>query len=297
MLSERPYMRDDYPREKTSLVTWILAAIFGAFVLELVLFSQWFDASSQMVNGLALTISGLKAGHVWTFATYWLLHSTSNLFHVATVLGGLYALSRGLEPQLGARRVLGVFAASLLLGGLIWTAVNWQNGGMLMGGTAGLYGLLALYAALQPNREFSFLLFFFFPVTFKPKHLAVGLFAFDLLAFAYFDVLGNRAPFAYASSAHLGGMMAGWIYYRYFHHRLRGKLRPSAGPAAPEWMEQSAVDAEPSPTTRPSEPTNRAELRAELDRILDKINSHGFGALTSDEKRRLDQAKNLLSRR
>jgi len=33
-----------------------------------------------------------------------------------------------------------------------------------------------------------------------------------------------------------------------------------------------------------------------VDRILDKINSHGFGALTVAEKRVLDEAKDLLSR-
>ena len=36
--------------------------------------------------------------------------------------------------------------------------------------------------------------------------------------------------------------------------------------------------------------------QAEVDRILDKINSHGFGALTPEEKRILDDAKDLLSR-
>jgi hypothetical protein len=40
-----------------------------------------------------------------------------------------------------------------------------------------------------------------------------------------------------------------------------------------------------------------ADLRLEVDRILDKINSEGFGALTDDEKRLLDEAKDLLSRR
>ena len=39
------------------------------------------------------------------------------------------------------------------------------------------------------------------------------------------------------------------------------------------------------------------DLRAEVDRILDKINSQGFGALTAEEKRMLDEAKDLLSRR
>jgi hypothetical protein len=33
-----------------------------------------------------------------------------------------------------------------------------------------------------------------------------------------------------------------------------------------------------------------------VDRILDKINSDGFGALTEAEKRLLDEAKDLLSR-
>jgi hypothetical protein len=43
--------------------------------------------------------------------------------------------------------------------------------------------------------------------------------------------------------------------------------------------------------------TRREDLRAEVDRILDKINSDGFGALTADEKRLLDDARDLLSRR
>mgnify|MGYP006139679347 CR=1 FL=1 len=36
--------------------------------------------------------------------------------------------------------------------------------------------------------------------------------------------------------------------------------------------------------------------RTEVDRILDKINSQGFASLTPDEKRVLDDAKDLLSR-
>ena len=35
-------------------------------------------------------------------------------------------------------------------------------------------------------------------------------------------------------------------------------------------------------------------LRAEVDRILDKINEQGFGALTEEEKRTLDRAKEDL---
>jgi hypothetical protein len=42
--------------------------------------------------------------------------------------------------------------------------------------------------------------------------------------------------------------------------------------------------------------SNRAALRQEVDRILDKITQEGFGALTDEERSILDQAKDLLSK-
>lgn len=302
MLADRPYMRDDYPKEKTSVLTWLLCAIFGAFILEYVLFSSSSASQIQIINDVALTIRGLSQWHVWTFATYWLLHDASNLLHVVSVLLALYALGRELTPLLGNRRVVSVFAGSILLGGLVWAAVNWRTGGTLMGATAGVYGLLALYAALYPNREFSFLVFFFFPVTLKPKHLAITLLGVDLLILAVYEFPHARLPFSYAPSAHLGGMLAGWIYFRYIYQPDWALFRPRTELELPKWMKRgpkSALPAKPpAPPPRSETMTSdRATLRAEVDRILDKINSHGFGSLSADEKRLLDEAKDLLSRR
>ncbi len=36
MLSDRTYMRDNYPRERTSVLAWLISAIVAAFVLQLV---------------------------------------------------------------------------------------------------------------------------------------------------------------------------------------------------------------------------------------------------------------------
>jgi hypothetical protein len=55
---------------------------------------------------------------------------------------------------------------------------------------------------------------------------------------------------------------------------------------------------------RPLQPTgytvnthgSKDHLQKEVDRILDKINDHGFGSLTMEEKRTLDQAKDVLKR-
>jgi hypothetical protein len=68
----------------------------------------------------------------------------------------------------------------------------------------------------------------------------------------------------------------------------------------PPWLKRSSkppITPPPAHTPAPRRaPNDRAGVRAEVDRILDKINSHGFGALTVDEKRVLDEAKDLLSR-
>jgi hypothetical protein len=42
--------------------------------------------------------------------------------------------------------------------------------------------------------------------------------------------------------------------------------------------------------------SNQQSLQAEVDRILDKINEKGFGALSQDEKNTLDKAKGLLNK-
>ena len=42
---------------------------------------------------------------------------------------------------------------------------------------------------------------------------------------------------------------------------------------------------------------DRGHLRAEVDRILDKINSDGFPSLSAEEKRILDEARDVITRR
>ena len=42
--------------------------------------------------------------------------------------------------------------------------------------------------------------------------------------------------------------------------------------------------------------SDQQDLQGEVDRILDKINENGFGALTQEEKNILEKAKGLLNR-
>lgn len=296
MLSDRPYMRDDYPRDKTSVVTWLISATVAAFVLQFV-FLRWFD-SMALEQVLALTVAQAQAGKVWTLVTYSLLHSTGNLLHIVANLLGLYFLGRVLEPMLGSRRFAWFYAGAVVTGAVLWLATHWSDGlGSAIGASAGVAGLFVVFACFYPNQPMTFLLFFVLPVTLKPKYVAAALLVIELLGFFFYEIMGAVSPFgsAIAHSAHLGGMLAGWIYYRYVHQSSWQLPAARSDIELPRWFRKNAKTA--VVTATPPEAPRREDLRAEVDRILDKINSHGFGSLTPDEKRLLDEARDLLSRR
>ncbi len=294
MLTERTYMRDNYPRERASVLAWLISAMVAAFVLQLV-FERILEMPGAMEHYFGLSGPGLRAGRVWSLATYGLLHDTRNLLHIVGNLLGLYFLGRSLMPLLGSTRFLGLFAGMVVAGGAAWAAVNWQTGGTVVGASAGVVGLFIVFACFYPNQPVTLLLFFIIPVTLKPKWVALGLVLTDLAGFVFYEVLHVPSPFGFAHSAHLGGMAAGWIYYRYLHDLQWELPMRRADIELPKWMKKSAKSSAPAAfSVNVSSP---GDLRAEVDRILDKINSQGFGALSAEEKRVLDEAKDLLSRR
>lgn len=301
MLSDRHYMRDSYEPARSggsSVMTWLLSGIIAGFVLQNV-FLRWFNAGSFFDGYFALSPYAVATGKVWTLLTYGFLHDPRNLLHILANVLAIYFLGRELIPVLGARRFLGAYASMLLTGGLLWLAANWHTPGIVLGASAAACGLLIIYAGFYPNRPITFLLFFILPVTLKPKHVAITLLLLDLAGFAFYEVLGAASPFGVAHSAHLGGMLAGWVYFRYVHDRAWPDTWRLSWPRRRSRAGSRAVEAD-FPAEAPDEsnlPTSSRNLRAEVDRILDKINSEGFGALTPEEKRLLDNAKDLLSRR
>ncbi|NBR10598.1 MAG: hypothetical protein EBT98_13305, partial [Opitutaceae bacterium] len=107
-----------------------------------------------------------------------------------------------------------------------------------------------------------------------------------------YEILGAFAPIDFSPSAHLGSMAIGWLYYNSIHARpawMRNSLL-----ARPTWLGGRKLPTKaaqtPSKIDRGPQP-----LGPEVDRILDKINHRGFGALTAQEKKTLDEAKNVLN--
>jgi membrane associated rhomboid family serine protease len=297
MLSDRQYMRDRDPRGSVSMLTWVIVLIVASFVAELVCLN-WIGTieARRLVASLELTPESLRSGHVWTLFTYGLLHQPNSILHVLGNVLAIFFFGRAVLPRLGSQRFVGFCVAAILVGGLAWLGANWSTPAALIGASALAVALLVLFACFNPDEPISLLLFFVLPVSVRPKYLAWFVVGLDGLGLLFYELPQHVSPLNAAHSAHLGGALAAWVYARYLHHRDLPDRAMAAAIGLPTWFRKNrrAAPVRPVSSVRHSSAT---ELRVEVDRILDKINSDGFSALTPAEKRVLDEAKDILSRR
>ncbi len=297
MISDRHYMRETNPARELAPLLWLIGGLVAAFVLQRVAdsFAPGFTA-----RWLALTPEGIVRGRIWTLATYGLLHEPQNLWHLIGNALGILFLGRLLLPAVGASRFLWTFAGGVVAGGVLWLAVNFFRAGAvpLIGASGGTYAVLALFCCRFAYERMTFLLFFILPVTVVPRYLLMVVGGITALFFVFAELFPIGAPSGIAHSAHLAGLLAGIIAHRAMNRADAAPAEESAPRRAvelPAWMRKRKETAEPPPAFKVNI-TARENLKAEVDRILDKINTSGFASLTPEEKRTLDAARNLLSK-
>lgn len=294
----RSYMRGEPTRNEPG--PWALKAIlitlFVIFILQNIL-RHWLG-STFLEENFALNLYRLREGWIHTLLTYGLLHSTDGALPWHLLFNGLmlYWFGREVEARFGSERFLECFILCILAGGLTWTCVHFVSGNarIVIGASAGVFGILYLFCRARWHMTMELL---FLPLRFTGQQLFWVLFGFQLF-FVLFAELPGTGGNATAYSAHLGGILGAFIYERKCLHRgsligfLRDKLTPAVG--KPQWEKRAAAVKEKTGNRFTINLSNRGHLKKEVDRILDKINTEGFGALTEEEKRVLDKAKDVL---
>jgi len=139
-----------------------------------------------------------------------------------------------------------------------------------VGASGAVFGVMAAFAMLYPHRRMAFILFPF--VTFAAWKLVLGIVVLELLY-----LIGGVAG-GIAHAAHLAGAIAGVAYLRVvtgMEILPRWRRRPWPRRIG-DWI---------------SPPRDEGRVgREELDRLLDKIATHGLASLTPRERARLEQA-------
>ncbi len=144
-------------------------------------------------------------GHVffrpWQIVTYAFLHSTSNIAHLGFNMLGLWMFGAEIERQVGPRRILACYFASVITAALTQLVVPPLVGSApapTIGASGGVFGLLLAYALLFPHRKVIPLI----PPIPMPAWVFATIYAGVEL---FMGVTGTMSGIAHF--AHLGGMI------------------------------------------------------------------------------------------
>ena len=300
-IGDRAYMRNQrLAREPISVTAWVVGTLVAFFILNLIQES----AGADLLGWAILRESSPMA---WQWLTHGLLHD--GFWHL---LGnGLILWWTGaiVEREHGPRALLAVLAAGTLFGALAWalTGLGGDRSGLLVGISAGVYALMLVALLDKLDHQITLLLFFFLPVTLKVRWLLIAITLFTVLGWAFAELPGRHAwpqwhaawDDSIAHSAHLGGLVLGWLAYRRLNQTnlrvqdAQGYVNTSesddAGAIARDAYAAEEISSGTNNEAKSPASLTKGQARAELDTLLDKISAGGFGSLTVGEKRRLEE--------
>jgi membrane associated rhomboid family serine protease len=163
---------------------------------------------------------------LWQLATYLFLHG--GIFHLALNMIALWMFGGELEEYWGSERFTRFYFVTGIGAAICSVATSWNSYIPIIGASGAIYGLLAAYGILFPER--TLLLYFIVPIKAKWFVLILGLITF----WSSLSMSGGGI----AHVAHLGGMLFGWLYLRNW-----GAFRGFRLPSFSAWRERRRREA------------------------------------------------------
>lgn len=213
---------------------------------------------------------------IWQLVTYMFIHDPTGILHILFNMAFLWMFGVELENEWGTREFLKYYFVTGIGAGIlniIFTASP------TIGASGAIYGIMLAYAMRYPDRYVY--LYFLFPI--KMKYF-IGF----LFFVAFFSTLGSYGG-EIAHAAHLGGIVIGYIYLKYWYifYRVKdsvsGIKKPSVKKPSMKFHKGGRKE------------DDKVEYyRRVIDELLDKINRVGYLNLTDEEKKLLEEGSNYL---
>lgn len=157
-----------------------------------------------LVWNFSLIPAAIADFELWRLLSYQFLHG--GVMHLAMNSLMLWMFGSELEQRWGGRFFLRYYLLCGVAAGLTFTVARWGDAIPTVGASGAIYGVLMAYGMWFPNREV--LLGFLFPI--RVRYLILFLIALEFLQ----AVESNRTGIAHA--AHLGGLVFGYAYLRWW---------------------------------------------------------------------------------
>lgn len=182
----------------------LIYANVGVFLIQLL-------SGDEILYRFALWPWGTPLFHFWQLVSYGFLHG--GLTHLFFNMFALYMFGSEIERELGTRRYLIYYFASVVGAAVMHLLVTHLMGGLLLptvGASGGVFGLLLAFGMFFPQRR---ILLLIPPIPMK-AWVFVTLYGLIELAMGVFGTGQGVAHFA-----HLGGMLAGFLLLTYWKQR------------------------------------------------------------------------------
>ncbi len=259
----------------TPAVKGLLIANVGVFVLQQLFpgfLEYWFAFDTRL---------GINHFQIWRFATYMFLHS--GLSHIMFNMFGVWIFGTQVEALWGKRTFLIFYLVCGLGGSILFGLFDLLGSGhgAMLGASGAVMGLLLAYGMSFPNN----LIFLMGIIPIKAKYLVVLYGLMDLLSIPQSDGVAHMA--------HLGGLLAGFIFIQITipglsKQMFRGSSLSSKWKNAQTRRRMKVVRPDQSSTEDKNSRGQTDQKR--IDSILDKISRDGLQSLTDEEQELLRRA-------
>jgi membrane associated rhomboid family serine protease len=207
----------------------------------------------------------------WGLVTYMFLHGS--FMHILFNMIGLFFFGPRLEARIGSGDFIRLYLLAGLAGALLSITTPFVS---IVGASGAVFGVLYGFAHYWPDER----IYIWGVLPVPARVLVIGLAAMSI----YFGLSGGAGGIAHF--AHLGGFAGGWIYLRLREHRsaaFRKKAVAGAEPTAVERISGKAARDEKKWESIRIDALHEIN-RHEVQRIRAKIEAHGTGSLTPDER-------------
>ena len=297
----------------------LLIINFLAFLATVVLEQRGIDLAT--VGGLHFFMA--SDFHIYQLVTYLFLHA--NFMHILSNMFGLWMFGCVIENVWGQKKFLFYYISCGIGAGLLQEMAQFGsfyymihaqdasvgitdlfvigqqlstqlNGWTTIGASGAVYAVILAFGMTFPNERL-FIIPFPFPI--KAKWFVV-----IYVAFEFFSALSSAGD-GVAHTAHLGGMLFGFLMIRYWNRHPGQRFDRSRGQQFFENLKQNFekrqngnrqrtdMHVETGRGTKEDDMAYNARKKArqdEIDAILDKIRKSGYDSLSKEEKQKLFDA-------
>jgi len=237
---------------------------------------------TELTDWLNFSLPAVSHGQVWRLLTYAFCHDPKDIMHILFNMLFLWWFGKALENMYGGREFLIFYLTAAVASAFVYTGIALATSQInpMIGASGCVMAIMMVFACHFPKQKVLLMMVIPIPVWV----LVAGYVIFDTLP--VLAALSGQAPMdKVAHGAHLGGLLFGFLYYRFGWKLSQFRIPQPSINLKNKFGPRSKIRL-----YDPDNSTANEKLKEQVDLLLKKITDEGEASLTDKERKFLDDA-------